>query len=159
MFAIFYECSSLKSLTFMKKLSNYNITNKNIMFHNCEKREEKLIQFLLLNTVMNDNIINRDNLILNDFPFFSFRSKDIISNYILLSNDIILLLTNHLYREENNKNIDLFFPCLSQNINPRDIINKNFYLKNFLKFLILIQIFFQIYFILSMIKEKKNYLI
>ena len=171
MFAMFYGCSSLNLLTYMTKVNSYNNIDMSLMFGECsslkslpeltnifrqgkqkqmlfQKREEELLQFLLCDTIMNDIYIEHRDIISNSFPFFSFKLKDRIYNYVLISNDIILVPKNQLDKKEDDDSKKfLYFPIIEEYINKNDLIietfldsfsivkikNEKFYFKKFFK--------------------------
>ena len=117
-----------KSLKNNKGLNNDDSNKKEIKSIS-KKRKKELIDFLLTNVVPDENIQKTNEpKILNKY-FFTFISKfgndkDFIdSNFILISNDIILLETKNIYKQQGNKfPIYLFFPSINENISY-DIYN------------------------------------
>ena len=76
-----------------------------------KKRQQEIIHFLLSNRIKDEDILKINaQKISNEIPFFSFTSKfgyneeDYIkSHFILISNDIIIISTEYIYKERKEK--------------------------------------------------------
>ena len=158
---IFYNCNKLKDLNlssfyiknFDKSIDMFYLRVKNII----PKINQELMLYILSKITNDENLLKiNTQKKQNNFPFFPFTSKygyfrdSIKSNFILLSNDLILILTKHIY---NNKKTpySLYFPQIKEDIlfslsnfiiennNYKDdysvikVINKNFLFKNYFK--------------------------
>ena len=119
--------SSNKNTNIHKKEEVEDIVDiKSIIKSIDQNRKNELIDFLLSNVTINEEYQkSKENLIKNDSLFLQFTSKfkeyndkdNINSHFILLSNDIIIVPTKHIYKEneENNKTpISLSFPQFPQ---------------------------------------------
>ena len=117
-----------QSLNLNKKNINDEIKNDNISTAKKinQKRKKELLDFLLSNTTIIEELekneekqISNTNLIL---PFSSkFDNHTISSHFILISNDIIIVPTKHLYKI-NQTSLSLSFPQIEKEIDY-DIFN------------------------------------
>ena len=89
-----------------------------------EKRKQELIQFLLSNRMQDKEILKINvEKISNEIPYFSFTSKfdynekDYTkSHFILISNDIIIIPTKYICKENDKKALFLVFPQIKEDI-------------------------------------------
>ena len=160
---MFYKCNELKDLNlssfYIKNVDNsmdmFKLRLKNIIDSLLSKKKQELMLFLLSNIRNDENLLKIDiQKIPNNTSFFPFVSKysdsDISSNFILISNDIILIPTKHIYKKEAIPN-SLTFPQIDENIlfstnnlivennnyncnySVIKVLNKHFLFKNYLK--------------------------
>ena len=142
---MFEKCKNLEYLD----LSSFKINNlidMGNMFKECFKLnkqlnkqflkrldfKQELIQFLLINAIKDEKILKINvRKISNEIPFFSFTSKidydynkkDYIkSHFILISNDIIIIPTKSIIKENDKTNFYLSFPQIKEDI-PLSIFN------------------------------------
>ena len=119
--------SSNKNTNIHKKEEVEDIVDiKSIIKNIDQSRKNELIDFLLSNVTINEEYQkSKENLIKNDSLFLQFTSKfkeyndkdNINSHFILISNDIIIVPTKHIYKEneENYKTpTSLSFPQFPQ---------------------------------------------
>ena len=125
---IFYNCDKLKNLNlssidikkFNNSKNNFYTHTTNILNSNLSKRYKDLLLFCLYNVNNNYNIKNviETKNIETNIPFLSFISQydysDINSNFILVSNDILLILTKNIYDDEGITTNSLYFPQITK---------------------------------------------
>ena len=138
---IFYNCDKLKNLNlsyidikkFNNSKNNFYTHTTNILNSNLSKRNKDLLLFCLYNVNNNydiKNVIEIKNIETN-IPFLSFISQydysDINSNFILVSNDILLILTKNIYDDEGITTNSLYFPQINEKIeyNANNFIVEN----------------------------------
>ena len=163
---MFYKCNKLKNFNLssfgLKKLDiskdNFYSNEKIIIDSNYSKRNKELLHLLLSNVNQDDNIIkNNINQEQNNLPFLPFISKydkiEVNSNFILISNDIILILTKYINNDQEKAPNSLSFPQINENIEYSlynfiienndynnnysliKVLNKNFSFENYFKLL------------------------
>ena len=143
-----------------KSINNKDIDrdkNKPIKVTLNSKRKKELLDFLLSNITSVEYLQkNNEKQIKNKFPFFPFTSKfnkDINnsnSHFILLSNDIILISTKDIYKD-NKTPVSLSLPNIGQDITYNifnliienenynnnfsiiKVLNQNFFFENYFK--------------------------
>ena len=137
------------------KIEENEIDIKTILINITPNRKQQLIDFLLSNIATVEELQKREeSIIKNEKKFFPFVSrlnyyKDIVnSHFILISNDIIIVPTNHIYQDnkeaynlsftkvENSIHFDIFHIIVendnyNNNFSIIKILNKEFNFKNY----------------------------
>ena len=137
---IFYNCENLKIVNLsnsdIKKFDNFKdiffFSVKNIIYSNLDKRKQDLLFVLLYNAINVEQLLKiNEKEIENKFPFLQFISRfdnsDINSNFILISNDIILVPKKHIYNNKGKLPNSFSFIHIGENI---DYSLYNFIIEN-----------------------------
>ena len=161
---MFYNCNKLNDInssSFNKKIFNDSedisyFKAKYIFNSHLSNKSQELIEFLLHNIVNNENLLKSNvKKIKNKYPFIpsilKYTNSNINSNFILISNDIILIPKKKINNRNEKTPNSIFFPQIKEDIEYSSynfiiensnydnnyilikVLNKNFLFENHLK--------------------------